>query len=575
MAKAIFVSYKGQAPKNLDEKLKRICKNLEPDNISAYSPFIYTKENMGYGIMNPPNHLTQQNGSFVLGKIFDCCPEWFKPKSEIPDGTFALFRSDENYIELCTDILATRTIWYYFDNEKIIASTSQRAIVMFLGSFSFNSAVIPWMISSGTLGYSNSWDCRINKLEADSTLVLDKLTWAIKINKNKIVFETKKDLIKDYEKDLQEVLDTSFKKLNFIFDNWSLPLSGGYDSRLILLLLKKNYSSITNLRTITWGLSSSREIKGTDGYVAKKLADTIGVKNQYLQTDILENNIGLVLERFLKMGEGRVDHVSGYLDGFELWAEAHNNQIEGVIRGDEGFTRASLGYFPKKEKIRKAYKCFMLNDFNNLKEFIKDGSFFQEFPQDLKKDAGESLSDYRDRFYHQYRVSAVLSSLSDLKLSYLEIANPLISKNIISKIRMMPPSLRTGKRVIKNIVDNLSPDIEYAKYDSIANENRVFQSKEVVELFIQDLNSVEAKELFSLRFLRYIENNISINFGSQINELKGNSLKKRLIKKLPLSIKETLKTFYGKRNLDINLLAFRVFIILRMKNLLNEDSRKF
>ena len=54
----------------------------------------------------------------------------------IPDGSYALFRSDENKVELITDVVGSRTIWYVRTEDAFIASTSQRAIIFFSSGFS-------------------------------------------------------------------------------------------------------------------------------------------------------------------------------------------------------------------------------------------------------------------------------------------------------------------------------------------------------------------------------------------------------------------------------------------------------
>jgi len=61
------------------------------------------------------------------------------------------------------------------------------------------------------------------------------------------------------------------------------------------------------------------------------------------------------------------------------------------------------------------------------------------------------LRDWRDRLYQQYRVPFLLAALSDLKLGYVEIVNPLLSDSVIDLIRQLPDSLRTHKVLLRNI----------------------------------------------------------------------------------------------------------------------------
>ena len=97
--------------------------------------------------------------------------------------SYALFRRDENTVELVSDIVSSRTIWYVQTEKCITASTSQRAIVFFLQDFKPNKAVFSWMLSSGTVGPGLSWDSRIQCLSGNSLLFLGRSSWKLTIEK--------------------------------------------------------------------------------------------------------------------------------------------------------------------------------------------------------------------------------------------------------------------------------------------------------------------------------------------------------------------------------------------------------
>src|SRR5690606_3180791 len=121
--------------------------------------------------------------------------------------------------------------------------------------------------------------------------------------------------------------------LNFDFSKWVLPLSGGYDSRAILCML----GSVEGLRTITWGTKASQEDPQSDAAIARRVANQMGVTNEYFETDVTKGSLAEVFEKFIAFGEGRVTNISGYLDGFATWQALLERGVEGVIRGDEGF----------------------------------------------------------------------------------------------------------------------------------------------------------------------------------------------------------------------------------------------
>lgn len=101
------------------------------------------------------------------------------PKSDYLDGSYALFREDSSIAKVVSDPAALRTIWYYFDEQNLISSTSQLAVVRFLGNFEFNHDTVSCMHSSGKLGPSLSWDKRLLKINSYCSIILNKKEWAL------------------------------------------------------------------------------------------------------------------------------------------------------------------------------------------------------------------------------------------------------------------------------------------------------------------------------------------------------------------------------------------------------------
>ena len=177
MSRIIYVQSRTKLDVSIDKKLADICNVLLPDNIQVRKPRIYTSASVAYGIVNPNDTVLTDNTNVLLGQLIGNNINWHRPLSPNPDGSYAIFRNDGEYCEILADPAASRTVWYYFDSETLVASTSQRAIIMYLKSFEFNPEVISWMISSGTLGPGLSWDRRLNHLGPESALSLDISKW--------------------------------------------------------------------------------------------------------------------------------------------------------------------------------------------------------------------------------------------------------------------------------------------------------------------------------------------------------------------------------------------------------------
>ena len=156
-----------------------IADRLLPDNIPRRPSRILQSGGIVAGISNPSDLIATRGTSVAAGYLVDP-GEWEKPGTGRPDGAYALFRSDDAVVEIVSDTLASRTVWYAKTDDMFVAATSQRAIVALLGSFEFNPAVVPWMLATDTLGPGLSWDKRIRHVAGATTVTLDRRAWTVK-----------------------------------------------------------------------------------------------------------------------------------------------------------------------------------------------------------------------------------------------------------------------------------------------------------------------------------------------------------------------------------------------------------
>lgn len=569
MSKSIYICSRERISPSVDKRLHLICKKLAPDNIIPNAPKVMVNEYVAYGVMNPNNStLVEMRNSLLIGHFFFKNKKWFEPLTEFPDGSYALYRDNESYCEIVSDPAASRTIWYYFDEDTFIASTSQRMIVMFIGSFEFDERVIPWMLSTGTLGPDFSWDRRIKQIPPDSSVILSKSEWSISVKSNPLEFKPVERSDEDHEKLLREAHKTTLGNLNIDYSKWILPLSGGYDSRAILCFLHATNTNIQGLRTVTWGLGSSLTIKGNDAYVAKELANALNISHKYYQTDLSDEPIETIINRFVMVGEGRVDHLSAYMDGFKIWKTLFEDGIQGIIRGDVGFTGHEAF---SSLKMRKNINCLLCSNFANLKYYSKYGFPSQNLPQRLQRQKGETLELWRDRLYHQYRLPIIMSALSDLKFSYTEQINPLLSRIILQQVRQLPDHLRTKKILLKKIVISLSPRVNFATDEAEASPIDVLTKKEMVILLKRELSSNYAKKILPSEFLKFILKGTNTKEHASLVKSTLFSFKSSLTKNTSGFIKRTIRRVL-RPNVDPNILAFRVLLIIKMNRILNEDK---
>ena len=422
------------------------------------------------------------------------------------------------------------------------------------------------MLSSGTLGPRLSWDNRVKCLGANARLLLNRSSWELTARKEDVYFTPEALTEVEHEKKLKEALKYTFEHLNLDFKKWVLPLSGGYDSRAILLYLLRNQQ---NLKCITWGLKSSLVDKNNDAYIARSLAEYYKLEHVYLETDISSNEpIETIFNRFLVAGEGRIDNISGYMNGFRIWKHIYEFGYQGIIRGDEAFGCFAVS---TPRDVYMNMGLIINTDYENLNP-IKDifNEYDQRRPAFLEKREKESLNNWRDRVNAEFEVPVMFAALNDLKLSYVEVVNPLLSRRIAQQVRKMPDSLRTNKSLFRKIVYSMSPRIRFAKYEATASSEDILKTESIVNLMSNELNTTYARTLLSDKLIDYILENIKVVDVVSRNNRK--SLKTIIKHSLPVSLKNIIKNIFLKQKIDYNILAFRAYIICKMNQILSTDS---
>jgi len=575
MSKALYVYSRTSCfDEAIEKRLLQICKELTPDNVTSspvHRVFIGGQTAYAVTLINDAFH--EYNSSMFLGYLFEEPNlDWSVPQQCYPDGNYALFRNGDDKIEIVSDAAGSRTIWYYQDDDLFVASTSQRAIILFIGTFVFDERVVPWLLSTGALGPELSWDKRIKRLQPDSRVLLDKKTWNLALTRNEVSFSPQHRTRRQHKELLENAIRQTIQSMASLeFNRWVLPLSGGYDSRSILCFLKQQVGVPEGLKAVTWGLQRSLTETDNDAAIARTLATSQGVPHYYYHTDTSSDPIETIIDRFLFCGEGRIDHLPGYMDGMEIWRRFHDQRTSGVIRGDEGF-----GWSPVSSELtaRLSLGCALCTDFENLNGITKTlGLRVQGLPSSLERRQGESLNEWRDRLYHAYRMPTILAALADIKLSYVEQICPLLSSAILRAVRTLPDRWRTDKRLFREIVKAIGPAVPFAKKGANADHKDILKNPAIVQLLKREIDSAYANQLFGPKFVNYVLEGIKADTGRLKN--RRQKIVAGLTSRLPRCIKNWLRDKALPPSVEGNVLAFRVFIILKMNKILEASAAEF
>jgi hypothetical protein len=567
MAKLLLVCHRDHQG-NLDPRFfDSLSRKIIPDNIDPVPPAVLSAPGIDLGVINPNHsvltHNAGHNTGACLGYLIDPNDAWSRPLGARPDGSYALVRSDDRVVELVSDAAASRTIWYSMTDELFLASTSQRAIILALKSYQPNPDAFAWMLSAGNLGPGLSWDRRIKCLEGNSNVVLDRHAWSLTENVSRIEFRARSAPDRVHREELTNALKEMFGKSRIDYSTWYLLLSGGLDSRCILLMLENK----AGLRGVTWGLKSALEVEKSDAVIARALADHYGFEHVYYNTDIAAEHIDNVFARLLVAGEGRTDTISAYMDGCDIWRRFFAAGISGVIRGDVVFSpyRVYTEY-----DVRRVDGAMFMQDFSNLARL---GSYFGEnqyWPEHLHRRDQESLSTWRDRLTYEYRCPAIWAALNEIKSSYVEVMNPLLSRKVLESITTLPDHLRDGRSLYQGIISDMSPAIGFAEQNAIENTSAILSSPAVAGYLVEALDTAAARDLVSNELITLILNNIKV---SSSGRKTGRGRVPGFIKNLiPDRIRMYRKRLTEAGNLDINRLALRAYLIVAMNEQLNRDA---
>lgn len=563
MAKLLLVCQRDRSRRMDPEVFRALSRALIPDNIEPHAPRVLHAPGLDIGVINPNSAVRVQDTSVCLGNLIDPAADWGRTLAPRPDGTYALFRADDRRIELVSDACASRTLWYAQTDEVFVASTSQRAIVTVLGGYQPNRDAIAWMLSAGNLGPGLSWDRRIKCVAVNARVVLERDAWTVQESREEIEFAPRPAPDRAHREEFIRALREVFGRLHVDYATWHLTLSGGLDSRCILLMLENR----TGLRSVTWGLASAQEMEKSDAVVARKLADYFGLAHEYYPTDVATESIDTVFNRLLIAGEGRTDTLSAYMDGCRIWSRLFSAGIDGVIRGDVVFSPYRVY---SEEDVRRIDGAMFLRDYANLARFGRHFGESQYWPEHLHRRAGETLSAWRDRLTYEYRCPVIWAALNEIKSSYVEVMNPLLSRRILDVIVTLPDHLRDGRSMYRGIIEEMSPPIEFAEHNAIENPAGILSSPQVVSHLREALGSGYASTLLPDELIGLILANIAT---AQPQRQSRRRLPKFLRQLVPERLRMYRNRLTQPRDLGVNLLALRAYIVVAMDRRFKSDAR--
>lgn len=581
MAQYIFIKRRKESDKEATlNRLRNVCQLLTPDEIKSHSENIIetwpNSQNSFYAIQNSKYINKVSERTLIIGFISSLNRDE-KNISTTSDGSYAVITENDNSISFFTDQFGSRSLWYYIDSDSIIVSTSQRAIIALKQSFHLNQEAIAWFLSSGCQGPFISWDKDIQQVKPNLEYRFDTSLWSL-THEQKPGMNLPRSGSTSWKKYLSIYQHTVKSSLNDIINlenkyKMLLPLSGGFDSRLLLGLILKS-ALLPKIKLINWGVKQDLGLFD-DKQAALCIAEYYNkdILNTYLPEEV--RNIDEILNNFIKSCEGRIDHFNAFTDNFRIWKDITEDGYPFIIRGDIPYTE---GLDTNNIQARAHLGLNLLSDYKNISNFDFNKYMALQKDFDIEKEPNESLIRWRDRLYPQWRVPMVISAFSQQISSYTENRAPMMNWSLYKLYMGLPDRKKGNKthivklwkkydksRVPTNAVPSLKSMISY------------FEDSRGREYLINELKRIEATGLISTQLIEDIKKPL-INYNKEpkfsinyINLFKNKS-KNWVSSKLPLPVKAKLKARIPVIISEITL-AYRIVMIEKAVNMFKSDSQ--
>lgn len=494
---------------------------------------------------------------------------WDTVGAPTPDGSFALFRCDADSVEVATDALATRTVWFYHDDEIFIASTSQRAIIMLLGSFSFDQRVVPWFLANGCTGPTGGWDRRISRLSGGEVATLDRRTWSLQRSPARSESSrTAAEHSKPRER-FSAAVSAIMERLQLDGGQWLLPLSAGYDSRLLACHL----AGRSGIPAVTWGVAAESSAED-EARTAASVASWLGLSHSWNPVVCEPGTEGEATERFVAMSEGRTDNIMCYVDGFKSWNRFARQGIGGVIRGDEAFGGAGWGPLRDARQMRESLGFQLLCDNRSTRWMGAFPSMRQEVPADFERGIKESVEAWRLRLFHKYRVPTALAALTETEAAWVDAVKPLQFRAICDLVLALPCRLRRDKTVLIDLVKRIGPPVAFGGARESDQMRDFLRSPEMSAWLADSLGRMRGSPALPPELVDGLISRLpSTGQEAPAKPSKAIRLRWWLQANIPTALKRRVKPFLPPMPTDNALLAFRACIVGMAHDLFLQDAQ--
>jgi len=377
------------------------------------------------------------------------------------NGLFSFIVASENDYYLISDAVNFFPLFYKINKNRIVISDYWEAILNLTNAFDFNKPAVDEYETAGFVLSNETLDKNIYKTNANQILKISSLERKATQYKNFITdsfFEKSfEDLATDSEKVLTQVGE---KLVSFLNGRTAVvPLSGGYDSRLIVSLLKKmNYEKVI---CFTYG-KDNPEVP-----ISRKVAEELGYDWHFVDFTKVD------IEKILSDQSFR-DYLDFAANGYSMpylmeYFAVVELKNKNLIPENSVFLPGHSGDFLGGSYMKKTVKNNI--DFHNLPAFIESKYFIftqknNKRKHQIQQRLQHSLSPIGKSYFSgdfnmsveewdiQEKLAKFIFHSSQVFLYFgFETYFPLWDKELVEFYRKVPFEFRENKKLYDSVLE--------------------------------------------------------------------------------------------------------------------------
>lgn len=387
------------------------------------------------------------------------------------NGVFTILKKDKNEVTLISDITRSFPIFYTKTNDDWFLADDIYTIINKLKTTNFNQIAEREFLASNHVHGRKTLIEGIYQLQSSEYILFDNskikerynyFSYSNSEQKNKDLETLQKECIKSFKNSFKRTLK-SIKNKQII-----LPLSSGFDSRLIAVFLKKY--NLNNVLCYTYGKKDSFEIA-----YSKKVANTLGFEWIFIEYDEKLINKNLDTKEFKKYINyaGKLISMPNLQEYFAVKFLKENNFINDNAIFLSGYAGDILGgsefKFLKDQKLTdknisarlfdskmKNTVISKLDKKDHLKEFE---NILFSFDKDFKHKIPETVF---DDYNLKERISKyIFNSASFYNFFGYEIRFPFWDLELLNFFKELPIKYK----IDKSFFDKILQDNYFEKFD--------------------------------------------------------------------------------------------------------------